>query len=192
MTKTIDTVADLAQYAEEVYAAGWEEGSDLPETPTFGRTNQDPWSTPGSFVDVELDGADLLTRDPDGNWAKWDNDDRGWEEITFEAARNLAIEHINYAMQHSDFLDLFFRTAGGAKRYEVRYISGDTGAEGKAALSQIIAEDDDYATAKSWAQDMAYDFHYGTAVVDSEDQWIDWGSDFTNFDGDDIERPEGV
>lgn len=190
MTKTIDTVADLAKYAEEVYAAGWEEGSDLPETPTFGRINQDPWSPPGSFIDVELDGADLLTRDELGNWAKWDNDAREWEEITFAEARDLAIEHINHAMQHPDFLGLFFRVDGAGKRYEVRYISGDTGAEGKAALSQIIAESDDYAEAKDWAETMAYSFHYGTAVVDSADEWIDWGSDLTDFAGEDIARPE--
>jgi hypothetical protein len=77
------------------------------------------------------------------------------------------------------------------KRYYVAPIDGNEHAGyTPAALGSSLSEHDDYALAKGAACGAAYDHHYGTAVVDRVDEWIDWGDEWTNFAGEDIARPK--
>ena len=72
-------------------------------------------------------------------------------------------------------------------RYDVRVIGGHHDETGIEACGQTLSSHDDYAVAKQAAGKAAYDFHYGVAVVDTEAQRIDWGSEWTDYSGNYIE-----
>ena len=137
----------------QAWAADLYDSGLLDESEQYG--DLAPWAVPDRARVIADTGEDVYIRLRSGELARWHNRDRAWEKVA-----------------EGDI----------PGRYRVHVIA-NVDDDGIAGLGKLVYAGDRYATVKDVAVDVAGEYFYGVAIVDTDEETIDWGDRMTDYAG---------